>query len=125
VVLHAAIGVKLYSAIQEEEIAVDVQVISTETFQQTFSYLSPQMQKITMRKIRLLAQHPHHPSLQPHRVQQCKEDLWIGYISMSVRLLYQYERNTLYLHEVGSHVIVDRVHLRSFNVNHKARRMEL
>ena len=104
---------------------MDIQVISTETFQQTFSYLSPQMQKITMRKIRLLAQHPHHPSLQPHRVQQCKEDLWIGYISMSVRLLYQYERNTLYLHEVGSHVIVDRVHLRSFNVNHKARRMEL
>jgi mRNA-degrading endonuclease YafQ of YafQ-DinJ toxin-antitoxin module len=104
---------------------VDVQVISTETFQQTFSYLSPQMKKITMRKIRLLAQHPHHPSLQPHRVQQCKEDLWIGYISMSVRLLYQYERNTLYLHEVGSHVIVDRVHLRSFNINHKAKRMDL
>lgn len=104
---------------------MDVQVISTETFQQTFSYLSPQMKKITMRKIRLLAQHPHHPSLQPHRVQQCKEDLWIGYISMSVRLLYQYERNTLYLHEVGSHVIVDRVHLRSFNINHKAKRMDL
>ncbi|GHO97891.1 hypothetical protein KSF_079390 [Reticulibacter mediterranei] len=104
---------------------MEAQVISTENFQQTFAYLSPQMKRITMRKIRLLAQYPHHPSLQPHRVQQCKEGLWIGYISMSVRLLYQFERNTLYLHEVGSHVIVDRVHQRSFTINNKAKRMQL
>jgi mRNA-degrading endonuclease YafQ of YafQ-DinJ toxin-antitoxin module len=71
-----------------------------------------------MRKVRLLAAQPHHPSLQPHRVHHCKEDLWIGYISISIRLLYQYENHVLYLHKVGSHSIVDRVHLHAFPLSH-------
>lgn len=94
---------------------MNMQVVTTASFQQAYNRLPPQRQRIVMRKIQLLAQHPHHPSLQSHRVQQCKDDLWIGYISMPLRLLYQYKKNVLYLYAVGPHCIVDKVHLRDFS----------
>ncbi len=93
-----------------------IQVATTDTFRQTFAALTPQMRRVVKRKIRLLVQQPHHPSLQSHRVQQCREDVWIGYVSMSVRLLYCYEKNMLYLYAVGPHAIVDRVHQRTFSM---------
>ncbi len=100
------------------------QLLTTETFWQSLRGLTPQMRKIVMRKVHLLIEQPQHPSLQPHRVQQCKENVWIVYISRSVRLLYQYKGNIVYLHEVGTHAIVDKVQQRNFSIGSEKGRIQ-
>jgi addiction module RelE/StbE family toxin len=91
-----------------------IKIVMSSDFQRGWRQLSPQMQKIVKSKISRLVENPGHPSLNTHRVRQTREDIWVCYISNSMRLLYEYKEGTLYLWGLGSHSIVDRVHLRKF-----------
>ena len=94
---------------------VPLKITRTRRFQRSWKRLSGSVQRIVEKKIALLQQNPNHPSLQTHR-HRAAEHLWICYISVSLRLLYQYEGGEkLLLQDVGSHVIVERAHLRRFS----------
>lgn len=94
-------------------------VLTTDAFERGLSQLSHSMQTIAMKKIRLLAENPKHPSLNTHRIRQIKADvhIWDCYITESIRLLYEVRDGMLYLWDLGKHAIVDNVHLRSFAAN--------
>lgn len=94
-------------------------VLTTDAFERGLSQLSHSMQAIAMKKIRLLAENPKHPSLNTHRIRQIKADvhIWDCYITESIRLLYEVRDGMLYLWDLGKHAIVDNVHLRSFAAN--------
>lgn len=91
-----------------------IQVVTTNKFQRAWKRLTPQMQRIVMNKIDWLVENPGHPSLNAHRLRQINQNIWICYISTSQRLLYEHKKHTLYLWDLGSHSIVDKVHLRKF-----------
>jgi addiction module RelE/StbE family toxin len=91
-----------------------IEIIMTSDFQRAWRQLTPQMQRIVKNKISRLVENPGHPSLHTHRLRQTREDIWVCYVSNSMRLLYEYKEGALYLWDVGSHSIVDRVHLRKF-----------
>jgi len=95
-------------------VAMSVKVREAVNFRQAWKYLTPQLRRIVRNKIDLLAENPGHPSLNAHRLRQVREDIWVCYISNSMRLLYEYKEDTLYLWDLGNHSIVDRVHLRRF-----------
>lgn len=85
-------------------------IIRTQAFRTAYSQLSADMRKIVEGKIQLLAANPAHPSLQVHRLQYIKaKKVWICYISVNNRLLYQYKDNAFYLWDVGKHSVVERV----------------
>ncbi len=93
---------------------MSVKVRMTVNFRQAWKRLTPQMQRIVRNKIDLLVENPSHPSLNAHRLRQVREAIWVCYISNSMRLLYEYKADTLYLWDLGNHSVVDRVHLRRF-----------
>lgn len=93
------------------------EVIRTKQFNQAWQKLPPRLKKIVGRKIRELCRNERYPSLHVHRVvRQAKgTNLWICYISESLRLLYQRtDDQTIYLWDIGNHAIVDRLHTRQF-----------
>ena len=91
-------------------------IIRTADFRQAWEQLTPQMQRIVDNKIRRLGENPAHPSLKAHRLRQVRTaDVWVCYITVNKRLLYQHKGNTIYLWNVGEHSLVERVHLRNFD----------
>lgn len=92
-------------------------IIVSDLYQEALERQTARMQRIVAQKTQLLAEHPGHPSLKTHRVRRHK-NLWICYISATMRLLYWQSADTLYLAALGSHDIVDKVHLRQFNSEH-------
>ncbi len=92
-----------------------VDVLGSEDFVRMLDSLSLSMRDVVFRKVRLLVDNPGHPSLNVHPLHQVKErDIWDCYISDSMRLLYEIEEGNLHLWDLGSHAIVDKVHLRRF-----------
>ena len=92
-----------------------VDVLGSEDFVRMLDSLSLSMRDVVFRKVRLLIDNPGHPSLNVHPLHQVKErDIWDCYISDSMRLLYEIEEGNLHLWDLGSHAIVDKVHLRRF-----------
>ena len=92
------------------------EVIRTKQFELAWRKLPPRLKKIVGRKIRQLSGNQRYPSLQVHRVvhQANAANLWICYLTLSLRLLYQRTDNTIYLWDMGNHTIVDRLHTRQF-----------
>ncbi|MEO8972836.1 MAG: hypothetical protein ABI406_14705 [Ktedonobacteraceae bacterium] len=85
-------------------------IVFTHEFRRAYKHLPRKMQKIVDDKIVQLSSNPAHPSLQVHKHRQGKaEHLWICYISMNNRLLYQYKDGSIYLRNVGNHNIVERI----------------
>ncbi len=91
-------------------------VVRTKEFQKAWRRLAPATRTLVNKKIRLLIKDSSYPSLQVHRLHQAKqESVWIAYISTTIRLIYQYVGNTIYLLAVGKHSILDAVHQRTFS----------
>jgi len=90
------------------------QIIATPSYVKGYRRLTNQMRKIVDAKIEQLISNPAHPSLQVHRLRRAKADVWSAYISFNKRLIYQRVEGKIYLHEVGEHAIIERVHLRGF-----------
>src|SRR5258708_8983115 len=92
-----------------------VDVLGSEDFVRMLDSLSLSMRDVVFRKARLLVDNPGHPSLNVHPLHQVKErDIWDCYISDSMWMLYEIEEGNLHLWDLGSHAIVDKVHLRRF-----------
>ena len=102
-----------------------VEIVATEPFDQALRQLSEPMRKTVYGKIRLLADNPAHPSLNVHKLQKIKADIWECYITMSMRLFYEVKDGVLRLWNLGSHSIVDHVHLRGFAAHTRFHRVEV
>lgn len=84
-------------------------IIRTQAFRAAYAQLPTGVRKVVEEKIRLLVENPAHPSLQVHRLHHIRtQKVWICYISMNRRLLYQYKDDAVYLRDVGKHSIVER-----------------
>src|SRR5712692_11977999 len=94
-------------------------------FEQALNRLTLSMHENVFRKLHLLAENPGHPSLNTHRLQSAKANIWDCYITQSVRLLYEIKEGNLHLWDLGPHSIVDNVHLRGLAANTRFRRMEI
>ncbi len=93
------------------------QIIATPSYTKNYQRLSSQMRKIVDAKIDQLITNPAHPSLKTHRLKRARaEGVWGLYISFNKRLIYQCIGARIYLHDIGEHSIVERVHLRNFQV---------
>ena len=93
------------------------QIIATPDYVKNYQRLSKQMQMIVDGKIKQLVSNAGHPSLKTHRLKRAKaEGVWNCYITFSKRLIYQYKNGKIYLWDVGEHSIVERIHLRNFQV---------
>jgi mRNA interferase RelE/StbE len=91
-------------------------IIRTPTFKAAFERLHTGIRKVVEEKIRLLAENPAHPSLQVHRLRRARaQNVWICYISINKRLLYQYKGHALYLWDVGEHCVVERIRQNRFS----------
>ena len=102
-----------------------VDFLMSEAFEQALNRLTLSMHENVFRKLHLLAENPGHPSLNTHRLQSAKANIWDCYITQSVRLLYEIKEGNLHLWDLGPHSIVDNVHLRGFAANTRFRRMEI
>ena len=99
-------------------------VVTSDDFEHGLSQLPLSMREIVIKKVRLLAENPAHPSLNTHRIKLVKGNIWECYISDSMRLLYEVKDKCLYLWELGSHAIVDNVRLRGFAANTRFNRRD-
>jgi hypothetical protein len=92
-----------------ERNSMKTRMIRTGDSQQDWERLNPQMQRIEDKNFA-------HPSLKVHRLHQAKSaDIWVRYIRVNKRLLYQNKGSTIYLWDVGEHSLVERIRLRSFD----------
>ena len=92
-------------------------IVFTKRFRQAWKQLPFHTRKIVQNKIRQLAENPMYPSLQSHRLRQANtENMWVAYISVNQRLLYQHKGETIYLFDVGEHSVVERVRQRNFDL---------
>jgi len=89
-------------------------VVTSDAFEHGLSQLPLSMRETVIKKVRLLAENPAHPSLNTHRLKLVKVHIWDCYITESMRLLYEVKDKCLYLWELGPHAIVDNVRLRGF-----------
>lgn len=102
-----------------------VDILVSETFDQSLQQLTPSMQENVFKKVKLLAQNPAHRSLNTHRLHKAKGNIWDCYITDSIRLLYEIKDGALRLWDIGSHAIVDTVHLRGFAAHTRFSRKEI
>ncbi|MFL5663833.1 MAG: UvrD-helicase domain-containing protein, partial [Ktedonobacteraceae bacterium] len=102
-----------------------VDILVSDTFDQSLQQLTPSMQENVFKKVKLLAQNPAHPSLNTHRLHKARGNIWDCYISDGMRLLYEIKEGTLRLWDIGSHAIVDTVHLRGFAAHTRFSRKEM
>jgi mRNA-degrading endonuclease YafQ of YafQ-DinJ toxin-antitoxin module len=87
-------------------------VQTAERFERAWRKLPRNIQHVVQAKVTLLVANPRHPSLHIHQLQRTREAVWVCYISVTYRLLYQRRDATLLLCDIGGHTIVDRAHLR-------------
>ena len=99
-------------------------VVTSDAFERGLSQLPLSMRETVIKKVRLLAENPAHPSLKTHRLKLVKVHIWDCYITESMRLLYEVKDKCLYLWELGPHAIVDNVHLRGFAANTRFNRRD-
>src|SRR5206468_997181 len=88
-----------------------IEILMSKAFEEALQrYRHP---KIVWKAIGWLLENPRHPSLNAHKMEQARDGIWIGYISDSDRILYEFRNNGLYLWNLGDHAI-ERVNRRSF-----------
>nr|HET6902213.1 ATP-dependent helicase [Ktedonobacteraceae bacterium] len=101
-----------------------IDVVTSDAFERGLSQLPLSMRETVIKKVRLLAENPAHPSLNTHRLKLVKGHIWDCYITESMRLLYEVKDKCLYLWELGPHAIVDNVRLRGFAANTRFNRRD-
>ena len=78
----------------------------TSRFQKHFKSLTAQEISQIMKKLKLLAADPSHPSLRAKHIQGT-EDLYECSVNMDIRIIWYYEGNTMIiLVDVGHHDIL-------------------
>ncbi len=62
----------------------------TERFKKAFRALPASIQQKAIKALRLLAENPHHPSLQVKKIQGM-ENIWEGRVDQKYRFTFQFE----------------------------------
>ena len=78
----------------------------TDRFKKDYKKLPQQIQKQTVRKLRLLSNDPFHPSLRTRKVEGevlGLSDVYEGSITMNYRFLFRLIGNTYELLRIGNH----------------------
>jgi mRNA-degrading endonuclease YafQ of YafQ-DinJ toxin-antitoxin module len=71
-------------------------------FKKSYKQLEETDQKAIKKKLDLLSRNPHHPSLRTKKVQGT-DGIFECSISMSIRLTWEYEGESILLRVVGDH----------------------
>ena len=74
----------------------------TSRFKQSYKKLDPVTQKALKKKLELMSQNPHHPSLRTKKVQGT-ENIFECSITMSIRMSWEYEGESILLRVIGDH----------------------
>jgi mRNA-degrading endonuclease YafQ of YafQ-DinJ toxin-antitoxin module len=90
-------------------------VMVTRDFVSCWSRLHSHKQEIVRQKIALLIKSPHHPSLRVHQLYRAGRRIWNCSLSRTERLIYTRHQRGWTLHFIGSHRIIDTVHIRHFS----------
>ncbi len=99
------------------------QLVVSNEFLSELELLSSELKERSMEKIRLLSENPAHPSLNAHRLIRVPNK-WECYITLSHRLIYEFQEEEIRLWQIGDHSIVDKAHIRSFSPHTSFRRLE-
>ena len=78
---------------------------ATQTFIRLYKKLPADVRTQVKKALRLLSNHPTHPSLR-HRKMAGQEDIYEISVSMHYRITYQKMGDTAYLRKVGPHDIL-------------------
>jgi addiction module RelE/StbE family toxin len=78
----------------------------TQRFQKHYKTLPEQEKKQLMKKLKLLAENPTHPSLRTKKIQGT-DKLYECSVNMDIRIIWYYEGNTMIiLVDIGHHDIL-------------------
>lgn len=80
---------------------------TTRLFDKDYSSLSENIKEQADKKLTLMIQNPHHPSLKLKKIRGYP-DIWEGRISRSYRFTFQIYGNTYLLRRIGTHDIYRR-----------------
>jgi mRNA-degrading endonuclease YafQ of YafQ-DinJ toxin-antitoxin module len=81
--------------------------VRTNHFKRDYKKLSPAVQELTDKKLRLLAQEVSHPSLRVKKVQGLR-NVFEGSITMDYRFLFQITSEGYILLRIGKHEILEK-----------------
>ena len=79
-----------------------MEFIFTERFKKSYKKLSKDEQKALHKKLSLMSRNTHHPSLRTKKVQGTN-DIFECSVSMSIRMTWKYDRESIVLRVVGKH----------------------
>jgi len=79
-----------------------MEFIFTEKFKKSYKKLAEEERKILRKKLGLMSDNPHHPSLRTKKVQGTK-DIFECSVNMSIRITWQYDADSILLRAVGDH----------------------
>jgi mRNA-degrading endonuclease RelE of RelBE toxin-antitoxin system len=77
----------------------------TRSFKKGYKKLPEGIKEQAKKQLRLLAQNPHHPSLNLKKMNDPR-DIWEGRITYSYRFTFQMKGNVYLLRNIGSHDIL-------------------
>lgn len=80
---------------------------TTRLFDKDYDALSENIKEQADKKLTLMLQNPHHPSLKLKKIRGYP-DIWEGRISRSYRFTFQIYGNTYLLRRIGTHDILRR-----------------
>lgn len=76
--------------------------VRSEKFKECFVFLPEEIQRIAEKKLLLLAQNLHHPSLRVKKMAGT-DDIWEASITMNYRLTFKIQNDELHLRVIGKH----------------------
>lgn len=79
-----------------------MRIIRLDCFKEDYKKLPQNIQKRTDKKITLLINNPHHPSLRIKKIQGT-EDVWEGRITKRIRFTFQIIKDIYILRRIGEH----------------------
>jgi mRNA-degrading endonuclease YafQ of YafQ-DinJ toxin-antitoxin module len=79
-----------------------MEFLFTARFKRAYKKLSEADRRSAQKKLALMSGNPHHPSLRTKKVQGT-ENIFECSITMSIRLTWQYEGDSILLRAVGDH----------------------
>ena len=79
-----------------------MKIVFSDRFIKHYEALAPDIQKLTDKKIKLLAQNLRHPSLRVKKMEGIA-DIWEASITMNYRLTFKIQNNELHLRVIGKH----------------------
>jgi mRNA interferase RelE/StbE len=79
-----------------------MEFIYTARFKKSYKKLDQEVQKALKKKLELMNQNPHHPSLRNKKIQGT-DHLFECTITMAIRMSWQYEGESILLRVIGEH----------------------